>query len=649
MGQQDKVDITENFTEDIEATIDDLFAPVKEIEIDPLTNEVKERAVAGAPGPAEAEASDGSDVSSENGGGAQGENVIDLGLELEDVEFEADAQKANVEAEAQGEELVLEPEESAVASSDEAFQKFREAVMSLEWEIDEATIDSALLHAEELRPAFTDRAAHALLDSMLVILRHMKESPDDVPSASTCLIKGADVLSKSMSGEADSAAVQGVAHELSGLVSGKGLQESSTSEAEEEPVIELEVEDEDTANGKAPAAEQAEAQVEGIEIELELDSQEELQVETGAEEPDSEESGAGSASEKTPETSGDVELEVEQEVSAEPQLEVQAETEQEAEPEEKEEISSADTVEESSGVSEETEEMGVEIEPVSGTSRASEQAGGAPGDVAAAATGAEVVSDSALSEKYEMLKDAVEQHLMEIDRIAAKIRPVEKVLSGTKGMDKLYAFQKAIRTALETQRKELASALGENVQPPRESTGIPEEKPPAPEKEVQRHSVNGCPWDKLVLIDYGNGKIAVPVDMIAFSGPLSGRFKKKMKKEDQFALSWLKPWPWVKIKPSLSGHLSEKDEKELKTIVLPVINTQVSKASGVDDFLEEIKKPAAIIIYSSEGKGGVIYLDGEPSVSEPMSPEEWTESSGSDPNFAGTAIIGEETVPVIAA
>jgi len=43
MSQQNKAEVTGNFTEDIEATIDDLFAPVKEIEIDPLTNEIREK------------------------------------------------------------------------------------------------------------------------------------------------------------------------------------------------------------------------------------------------------------------------------------------------------------------------------------------------------------------------------------------------------------------------------------------------------------------------------------------------------------------------------------------------------------------------------------------------------------------------------
>ncbi len=636
MGQQKSVDVNENFTQDIEATIDDLFAPVKDIEIDPLTNEVKEKAGAGTEAQTNTVLEDQEPMPQETGASQSDDKVLELDLELEDVEFEPESPVDQKEETA---EITLETVETEGGQSLAAMEQFLEAIMSLEWEIESATIQKAITVAEELRNSCTVPAIN-LLDAMLAILNHMSHSPEDIPNATTELKKGAETLAAHLRGDKTADEVQAAAGKIEVLVpaAGRSVDEPVTDEqaeaAREEPPI-----------------------IEPSEPEIELEVEEEDQQKNQAEQMPPETS---LPSQPSHEDEFEIELELDSEPEEAPAEEKQEEKAEELEVSDEASVLELDTEEEgasgTASTAAEPEETKPEIESDTSTQTTLHDQDMAA-SVAAVEPKAEKITeghetetgmlDVELQEQHDALKKAVQQHLNELQKITKKILPVEKVLSGAKGMDKLHAFQKAIRLRLEKEQQLLSSALyGENA-------GNIQEQPDeteAPQQQVEQTEAREeptCPWEKFVVIESELGKTAFPAEQIAYSGPLSGRLTKKAKSEPDFSLSWLKTWPWVKIKPSLSGALSELDEKELKAMKLPVFNDKVCEILGAEDNRKDMKKPWVIIMYAGAGKGAVLYLEGKPSITEEQTAGNWTPNTADKLPCAGHVKIKDQTVPVI--
>ena len=667
MSQQNQADTSGNFTEDIEATIDDLFTPVKEIEIDPLTNEIKDRAVGAQTAetqPADkAEASTGDIEPAPTAASEQEETALDqaqtaeapteegggfLDLELElDVDFEAEAPSEEDEKEAEVSDADLQAEEGIL-------YKFSETIMSLEWEIKDETISEALTQAETLKQEYSDHQDPVIMELiglMITLLGQMAQEPDQMPAVPTALKKAADALQNSISGHENTDAVRGAVQELETLAKAEGtpVSEQTADEIGLEADIELEplaqVEDESLKETQTP--ESVTEQEAGAEEEATAPEKQKEQKEPAAEAEDS----------------LSLEVETEEEPAAEEfEIEALEEAEAEAEPEEtsekpveqaeipEEEVSVeadetvSDTGREPPEVPENAEPESAFIPPVppQGSSEAT------PSTSMTAEPQANEISGT-LQEHNEFLKNTIQQHIKELESLSARIIPVEKLLSRTQGMEKLHAFQKGIRAALEKQKKNLAAAIqsGSADIPETQNEPVHEAKPESSSKAAPSPSGDKCPWDSVAVMTIGTTKIAVPAEEMAFAGAVSGRFRKKLQKESDFALSWLKPWPWIKIKPSLSGPLAELDEKELKDMKFPVLNSRVSEALDTEDTSEEFKKPAVIILYTSDGRAGVLYVENTPEIKEIAEDAVWSASSDKDQPVMGKIAQGSDTLTII--
>jgi len=658
MSQQNKANVSGNFTEDIEATIDDLFTPVKEIEIDPLTNEVKEKGMSRAaqqetPSCAPPDTSAEKGAAEEKSAGEAGmEESIDLELEL-DIDLEEEVSSSEAHGEQGG------------GIGREVIEKFSENIMSLEWEIKQETIQTALEQAREIREqGQEDTDLQGLIVPMIAMLSGMLKEPDLIPAAPIALKKGAEALKEYVEKPEGAEEVRTAAEEIRRLMD-EVQEDAQPPEASEEADLVLEPVsvEEDIEQGSADVQE---AGVQGAETELEIEF--ELEEESGAEvrdvpSPEQETPVQEQAQDVSMEQSGEIEQQVELELaSAEEGHEPIS-----SEPSEPSEASHDQTgqhgkVQQPAPVSSfqkdgtEKKDRSDDAQEMVGVPQESESVPGA--QVLPSATDGELESergeskqDAELRQQYARLSMAVEKHIHELDRLASKIAPVEKLLAKTQGMAKLYAFQKAVRSSIETEKDRLEAVLHNHSlkgeEGPQLAGPVEEAAPKISDRKDNRQVTERCPWSRLALMGLGNGKIAVPVEEMAFTGKISGRHRKKLQQETEFPLAWLKSWPWTKIAPSLSGPLAKFSEKELRGMKFPIINSEIFQVMGLEDPHEKVKNPTTVIMFDGKGKGGVLYVDTEIETSDIDEDVTWKPSMSDKGPVAGTVRLGDETITVI--
>ncbi len=657
MSQQNKADVSGNFTEDIEATIDDLFTPVKQIEIDPLTNEVKEKGMSRAAqqetplsvppegavekGPAEDKSADKAGI----------EESIDLGLEV-DIDLEEQAPSSE------------EPGKQDGLIGCEVIEKFSENIMSLEWEIKQETIQTALDQAQEIREqGQEDTLLQDLIAPMIAMLSGMLKEPDMIPAASIALKKGAEALKEYVEKPEGAEAVQAAAEEIKRLMDEAEGDAQPTEPSEEAELVLEPVSVEEETQQRPVEVQEAEAQGAETELEIEFELEEETEIEAHdvpSPEPEQEMPVQAQSQDVNMEQSeetdqqADLELAVVEEghedISSEPSEEPHDQTGQHDEVEQEPPVSSMQKD------ATETKERSDDAQEIL---RAQQKPESAPavqvlpsetdGDLESEK--GEVKQDAELRQQYALLSMTVEKHIHELDRLASKIAPVEKLLAKTQGMAKLYTFQKAIRSSIEAQKDRLEAVLynqplkrEEGLQPAEPAENVAFETPVGKGKS---QVTERCPWNRLALMKFGNGKIAVPVEEMAFAGNISGRHQKKLQKEAEFPLAWLKSWPWTKIAPSLSGPLAKLSERELKGMKFPIINSEIFQVMGLEDGQEKIKNPTTVILFDKNGKGGVLYVDTEIETSDIDENVTWKPFMSDKGPVAGTVKLGDETITVI--
>jgi hypothetical protein len=155
MGQNEAATDPESFTKEIEGTIEDLFRPEKSIEIDPLTNEVRDvadsREVAKVPPDA------GPDT--------------DLALELE---LDLDAGQGLPEV------------ETAARSNEELLEECNQALLTLEWEVTKDNTHVARSCFSELVRGLklsSDSSLGEIVQLMNRVFDAMEESPEEMPTS----------------------------------------------------------------------------------------------------------------------------------------------------------------------------------------------------------------------------------------------------------------------------------------------------------------------------------------------------------------------------------------------------------------------------------------------------------------------------------
>lgn len=193
MPPKENIPDLEQFIKEIEDTIDSLFTPIKEIEIDPLTNEIKNLHKSREEMPS-TKKEDKTDLDEE------------ITLELDtggSLPLEIDTHTMPV-LEPPLEDIRLEKEEQEKAASTKfesmihQFNQLYQSLLTLEWEITKEDLTSAYEILKNIAQRIDDLAsedASFLVHSMLDIIKAVKEDPDHAcPNAPKALDKGLEAL-----------------------------------------------------------------------------------------------------------------------------------------------------------------------------------------------------------------------------------------------------------------------------------------------------------------------------------------------------------------------------------------------------------------------------------------------------------------------
>jgi hypothetical protein len=158
MDQTKKIPDPENFAKNIENTIDELFIASRQIEIDPLTSEVRELS------------QDETDQ-----GPSFDKKILELGSDLE-----------------------LEEKKTEAVNLEQQFSRLNQLLLTLEWEVTQTHVVSAknLVETIQKNPEIeADKNFHELLDLMAMTLEGMADHPERMPtSGPEALQKGLDIL-----------------------------------------------------------------------------------------------------------------------------------------------------------------------------------------------------------------------------------------------------------------------------------------------------------------------------------------------------------------------------------------------------------------------------------------------------------------------
>jgi hypothetical protein len=232
MGQNEIVTDPEGFTREIEGTIEDLFRPEKSIEIDPLTNEVRDVA-------------DSRDVAK-----VPPDAGPDTDLELE-LELDLDAGQGLPEVEV------------TARSKEELLEEFNQALLTLEWEVTKDNTRAArscfsgLVQGLKLS---SDRSLGEIVQLMNNIFDAMEESPEEMPtSAPKALQEGLKTITALTMGssptgdmaseliEPTKGVLKGAVQPISGVDSLEGMREIGVERFENFETLDLEIEPEPVA------------------------------------------------------------------------------------------------------------------------------------------------------------------------------------------------------------------------------------------------------------------------------------------------------------------------------------------------------------------------------------------------------------------
>ncbi len=215
------------------------------------------------------------------------------------------------------------------------------------------------------------------------------------------------------------------------------------------------------------------------------------------------------------------------------------------------------------------------------------------------------------------LAEDIMEHLEVLRKSTEKIAPVEALLAGREGLEKLYKLLHGLRTDLESERKKLCQAVGVDFVPVQveKSAVHPQQSAPAKAAGHESHvPVNEGP-EQLFITHCDGVKVAFLPQEVCCHFKASSKMIKKSLKNGSFALAQLKKWPWSKISKLVSGELASLDDKALQKLTLPVKGFQGSEKASSGE------KRWGIALFKNN-RGAVLFVDDEPQLVAPSKDSE---------------------------
>jgi len=223
---------------------------------------------------------------------------------------------------------------------------------------------------------------------------------------------------------------------------------------------------------------------------------------------------------------------------------------------------------------------------------------------------------------YDSIFIAQIEHL---DNYINKLKNLESVCCGIPSLNKLCLFAQGLKKEIENNKEVLSKYLSgdvsqiEKIAPeiyskpqasPYDSFGknareISFEEPvvtrveEAPKKIAPPPVIEQFNYTEIYVTVWGNDKVCVIPDEIAFDGNFPMWYRKKATRMNDIPLKLLKQWPWSKITPLLMGYITHLTESALSEMSLPL-----KKASNHP--LGISQNPNVLILYK-ENQGCVLF------------------------------------------
>ena len=197
----------------------------------------------------------------------------------------------------------------------------------------------------------------------------------------------------------------------------------------------------------------------------------------------------------------------------------------------------------------------------------------------------QVIPDNYLSD---VAKKQLEEHLAVLQSDVNKILSLEKILAKTSGMGKLLKFQRGIRVSLEKEIERLNSFFftgtdidlsdlvnngnynRDNIKDNLASREVIKNKPI---KNLPEQEATSCPFKQLSTFAISGIVVGIPSEEIVYFSKPPFLTKGFIRKADFIPATKLKPWPWSKLKGLFQNNLKRADENFLKNLEFQVINS----------------------------------------------------------------------------
>ncbi len=223
------------------------------------------------------------------------------------------------------------------------------------------------------------------------------------------------------------------------------------------------------------------------------------------------------------------------------------------------------------------------------------------------------------------LTAAVKGHIEALGKCIKQIIPLENLFGKTKGYDKLYAAQRRIRLYLETQKKQLTANLREA------ETTMARGKQPAP--------AAASPWPVLFKACWQGITVLIPPDELTIE--TQGRAA-KLPLDRPLPLKKLKVRPWSKLQTLFKGELAQMPEADLRRLQLPWLSPMISSPN------QEKRRGSTLIILYKDKQGGSAIID-EPGAQITIDDNWRWQEAGADEHFMfkGFLCRQKERLPVL--
>ncbi|MBU0485661.1 MAG: hypothetical protein KKB30_14245 [Proteobacteria bacterium] len=228
------------------------------------------------------------------------------------------------------------------------------------------------------------------------------------------------------------------------------------------------------------------------------------------------------------------------------------------------------------------------------------------------------------------LTDLFQSSIDELSKCVKVVLPLEMFSGPASELEDLQIIGQELREKLETLKRAFNRAIHGDYRPIHNKN---------------QSAANGTgtanPWPKLLTATWQGQTVAIIPEQIAYESKKPVPIK-KIKSLSFFPLKSLKTSPWTNLSALFRGELASFNKKGIKEIELPIITHPVTANTAGNN------KKSTIVVLFNQGRGKVVLLDNHTKELSDAENGTWFPATDPDSAFAGELKIFGNTIPVIA-